>query len=189
MRRATPLLVLLSVLGGASGGMAAGGTGRVALAVGWGALVAAIALARTLRRVAVIGALVGFGALAWASGVRAVHGLEHPPFAPAVVAREPGVLRGAVVGDPRVTPWRVAVIVRAATWAGERGPPGRAGDRSVLVVAARSESSRLRALEAGDRVAVRGRLDHLTLWPRIVCRSVEVEAGGTRWRLPAEEAK
>ena len=161
IRRAAPVLVLLAVVAGVLAGMREGADGRVPIAVALGAASGAGALARAHPRVAAVGALVAIGAGAWASAARAVDGVEHPPFAAAVVSHEVGVLRGAVVGDPRVTPWRVSVIVRAAAWSGERGPPRPAGDRSVLVVGARSESSHLRALEAGDRVAVRGRLGPL----------------------------
>lgn len=161
IRRAAPALLLLMVVGGALAGSATGGSARTPIAVAIGSLGAAGALARVRRSAAGLCALLAIGGLAWASGARAVDGVEHPPFARAVATHRVGQLRGAVVGDPRVTPWRVAVIVRAATWVGERAPPRAAGNRSVLVIATPSESSHLRALEAGDRVVVHGRLGPL----------------------------
>ena len=161
IRRGAPALVLAAIVVGAITGMRAGSDGVVALVVAVTAACVAGLAARADRRVAAVLALFAIGASAYASGARAVHGLDHPPFGGAVAGHELGTLRGAVVGDPRVTPWRVSVIVRGTSWAGERGPRESAGTRSVLVVAARAEASRLRSLEAGDRVAVRGRMGPL----------------------------
>lgn len=188
MWRGAPALVIVAIVAGALAGLRSGADGRAAVALAIGAGLAALLTAGRARPVAGGLSVVALGALACVVATRAVDGLDHPPFARAVAEREVGVLRGAVVGDPRVTPWRVAVVVRADSWAGDRRAPAPAGTRSVLVVATRSEHSRVRSLVAGDRVAVRGRFgpldgfDARLRWRHVVARLddgalVDVEPG------------
>lgn len=159
---ATPALILAAVLLGVVSGGRGGVDPDAPVVAGAGLAAASAVLAATARRRSAGAlALIGLVALGAGASSRALDGLDRSPLRAPIAGRHRGVLRGAVVGDPVTGPWRVAVTVRAAVWDGEAEPRRSGGDRSVLVVAAPGDASRFRALTAGDRVAVRGRLDPL----------------------------
>lgn len=177
MVRATPALLLAAVVLGVLAGERSSAGPRTPVLIAL-LLVAAggVFVLNGRRRTAGAAVLLGLAALAAGASVRALDGLDRNPLQGPVADRARGTLAGSVVGDPVAAPWRVAVTVRAETWTAERGPPRSAGGRSVLVVASAGDTSRLRALVAGDRVAVRGRLgpldgyDARLRWRHLVAR-------------------
>jgi competence protein ComEC len=93
------------------------------------------------------------GALALVYGIsmtRALDGQRHSSFEPGVATRAHGTISGTVVTDPESAAFTTNVLVRA-------GAPG-GGHRTLLVVAASDAVSRVRVLQAGDRVRMTGRL-------------------------------
>jgi competence protein ComEC len=160
--RLTPALILVAVLAG----VLVGGRPEVdprtpVLLAATLAVVSGVLAVTARRRSAGAVALLGLSFLGVGASARATDGLERSPLRGPISERARGTLTGAVVGDPVAGAWRVAVTVRSDVWAGDRSRRRAAGTRSVLVVAAPAEASRFRALVAGDRVAVRGRLGPL----------------------------
>lgn len=125
------------------------------LPVGLVVLVAAAGAAAGRR-----GFVLAAAALAIAAGLgaRATHGLAVPR-----AVQGPGVLAGAVVGDPVVTGWSASVVVRSTQWTGAGAAPIGLR-RRFLVDAASADRSRFAALGPGDRVTVRGRAVPLVGW-------------------------
>lgn len=122
---------------GALGGAALLGAGTVALAL-------TVVLAGAARVAVAALALFVLGSV---SMQRALDGLDHHALAPAVEAEEPVTLRGTLTSDPDGAPFATHVEVRVD-----------GADRTVVARATGDGAARLRALEAGDRVTLSGRL-------------------------------
>jgi competence protein ComEC len=156
------------VAGERAGGSAAG----VAVVLGAAALGAAWFTRPPGRTVlaAVACALLGFAAMA-----RALDGQSASPLHAAIDARTFVTVHGTVVNDPSGPAYEADVLVRVDL--------GGARHRTVLARATGTEVSALRVVEAGDRVALRGRLaplgsgsfDDRARWRHAVGRLDQVE--------------
>jgi competence protein ComEC len=125
-----------------------------------GAVLAAGALVRGDRRRL---ALVGIALLVLASALtqRALHGLTDSPLTPLVEAREEIAVRAALVDDPAGGRWNASALATVVAFR-EHDDPWRSVHRRLLVTASADVASRVRVLEAGDRVTVRGWLEPLS---------------------------
>jgi competence protein ComEC len=136
--------VLLGIVaGGRSGGSVADATlvlGAASLAAAW----FTHPPGRTVLAVAAC-ALLGYAAMG-----RALDGQEHSPMHAAIDARVTATVRGTVVSDPTGPAFETDVFVRVET--------GGRGHRTLLARATGTEVSALRVVQAGDHVALRGRL-------------------------------
>ncbi len=88
---------------------------------------------------------------------RALHGLEESPLQAAIDLRTRVEVEGTLVDDPSGPRFEVQVLVRLG-----RVDGAAAGERTLLLVGGGDVTSRLRVLEAGDHVTVRGALAPLT---------------------------
>jgi competence protein ComEC len=154
-----PVAILGAVVGGILAGHALGPGAAVAPLVAGGAALAAVALVKGDRRRL---ALAGVAMLVLASALtqRALHGLVDSPLTPLVDARQQIDVRAALVDDPAGGRWDARALAAVLAFR-ERDGPWRGVDRRVLVTASADVASRLRVLEAGDHVVVRGWLEPL----------------------------
>jgi competence protein ComEC len=105
--------------------------------------------------------LLAVACLVAARGVTAWAGIDRSPLGTAVVSGQRVAAEVTLVGDPAPGRFTARVVARVRSW----GPPGES-DRAdagshVLVVASRGVSSPVLASQAGDRLAVVGRLEPL----------------------------
>jgi competence protein ComEC len=100
--------------------------------------------------------VLGCGLLGAATTQRALHGVAVSPLAGPAGRAQSGVLTATLLDDPSGPRFAVAVLVRADRFAGRD-----AGGRTVLARASGDATTRLRVLEAGDRVVLVGRLGPL----------------------------
>jgi competence protein ComEC len=158
-----PLLAVAgAILGIVAGERTGAATANGALVVGVAGLAASWLVHPPARTVlaAVACALLGCAVMG-----RALDGQLNSPLRGAIEARAHVTVRGTVVGDPTGPAYEVDALVRVAT--------GARSHRTLLVRATGSDVSALRAVEAGDRVLLRG-----TLAP-LATRSFDDRA---RWR-------
>ena len=155
-----PLTVLAAVVVGVLTGHALGPDAAVAPMVVAGAALAVSALVHGDRRRLALAA-VAMLVLASALTQRALHGLSVSALTPAVATRAEVGARGSLVADPDGGRWDARALVSLSSFR-ERDGPWRAVHRRVLVTASADVASRVRVLEAGDRVTVRGWLEPLT---------------------------
>ncbi|MBM3675735.1 MAG: ComEC/Rec2 family competence protein, partial [Actinobacteria bacterium] len=87
---------------------------------------------------------------------RALDGAVHSPLSVAARRYTPGTAVGTLVDDPSGPRFAVRALLRTATFDGRD-----AGGRTLLAVASGDAASRLRVLEAGDRITVIGTLGPL----------------------------
>ena len=128
-----------------------GGAARillVAAVVGGG-----IAYWRRATRAAVVMVIVASGVLGVAVEQRALHGLDVSPLRRAVDDRSSGEAVLTLAEDPDGPQFQSAAVARVATFDGRA-----AGGRSVFAMASGDIRSGFGALDAGDRVRVRGTL-------------------------------
>jgi competence protein ComEC len=152
---AGPLCALAAIVAGIFMGEALGpGPATVALLTALGLLVVAL-LTRGRRGFAI--ALVGCVLLGGAVTQRALHGLEDSPLHAAIEQRASVEVQGTLVDDPSGPRFVVQVLARLS-----RVDGAPAGNRTVLLVGGGDVTTRLRVLEAGDRVTVTGTLGPLT---------------------------
>jgi competence protein ComEC len=150
VRRDTgPLFVLGALVFGILIGQGIGGA-PATLTVGCGAL-ALVGSWMVDGRARVVIAAVALALLGSAVMQRALHGLEHHALLPAVAAGDVVELHGVLVSDPDARRFGADARLRVD-----------GTDRIVLVRASGDDTSRLRVLDAGDRVTVRGRLEELS---------------------------
>jgi competence protein ComEC len=154
-----PIALLAAVVAGTLAGHALGPGAAVAPIVVGAIGLAAGALVRGDRRRLALAALALL-VLASALTQRALHGLTDSPLTRLVEAREEVDVRAALVDDPSGGRWDARALAAVVAFR-ERDGPWRDVHRRVLVTASADVASRLRVLEAGDRVTVRGWLDPL----------------------------
>jgi competence protein ComEC len=116
--------------------------GVVALAAAW--LVAA--------RVRVVVAVLALAMLGGAQTQRALNGLTRSALTGAIARDAPATIPGVLADDPESGRFETDALVRT---------PAGASHRTVYVVATGDDALRLRVLEAGDRVVLRGRFGRL----------------------------
>jgi competence protein ComEC len=153
VRIAGPLAALVALVAGILAGEAAGAA-PAAHALATGAALLTLAFA-TRRRPGLAVALMLAGALLLGSALmqRALHGLEASPLRRAVDARAFVDATATLVDDPAGPRFTVEVLARLTNVDGHD-----AGTRTVLLTGSGELTSRLRVLDAGDRVSVRGTL-------------------------------
>jgi len=172
---AGPLVALAGLVAGILGAgrvPAAGST--IAIALGASALAAAFFTERTGRVVLAAVALAAIGA---GMTARATDGLVHSPLSMPIERRAVTTLHGVVTSDPSGPSYAVSALVRVAV---------TGGHRTLLASANGDDASRLRVLQAGDNVVVRGRLvplghagfEQLARWRHAVGRIDEVTIEG-----------
>ena len=169
-----PLAALVTLLAGLLGGEHAHPDQRStfgALALGVIALAAAW-FTRSRLRVALAAAamlLVGFGAMG-----RSLDGQQHSTLTSAIAEHSTVTLRAQLTADPEGPTYSASVLVRADLARGEH--------RTLLATASGDGAMPLRALEAGDRVVLSGRLaplrrngfDERIRWQHAVARLEDV---------------
>ncbi len=149
-----PLLALAALVAGILAGQALGpGTAGVALLASVALLVGALSVRGRRGVVLAVAACLLLGG---AVTQRALHGLESSPLAGPVARREQVRADGTLVDDPSGPRFVVDVPARL-----HRVDGIDAGGRTVLLVGGRDVATRLRVLEAGDRVAVTGTFEPL----------------------------
>ena len=151
-----PFLLLVGLVAGIFIGDAIGPSAA------WAALsVAVVALVGAFIRRGAPGALavaiIGACLLGVALEQRALHGLEDSPLARAVEHRRTADAVVTMAEDPDGPFYEAHALARVSNFAGESG-----GGRTVRLIASGGARSALRALDAGDRVRVRGALETLT---------------------------
>ena len=140
-----PLAALAALVAGSLIGERLGaGSGTLLVAAGVVGLVLAWCTAGGAR---VACAALAFASLGCGTMQRAVDGQVHHAWADAVERRDDVTVEGTLASDPSGGRFRVEAYVRA-----------RGVDRTLLVRGASDDANRLRALEAGDRVVLQGRL-------------------------------
>lgn len=155
------MTALLAALAAAVAGVLAGQ--HLGASDARGVLIGAVSVlgcawARRARRGAVFG-VIGCGLLAVALTQRALHGLVVSPLAGPTSRAASGQLAGTLLDDPTGPRFAVRALVRADRFAARD-----AGERTVVARASGDAASRLRVLEAGDRVVLDGRLGPLVGW-------------------------
>lgn len=154
MRGLAPLGALAAFVAGVLAGQALGpGSATVALVTAMVLLVGALL---TRGRLGVALAMCGCLLLGGAVTQRALHGLESSPLTGAVARRADVRAEGTLVDDPAGPRFVVEVLARLREIDGHD-----AGGRTVLLAGTGDATTRLRVLEAGDRVAVTGTLEPL----------------------------
>ena len=158
--------VVAAVVTGILFGQSAGpGPATILLLAAVAGLAGALVLRSGVPRVAV--AFVAFALLGAAVTQRALHGLEESPLSQPLAARADVSVRGELIDDPAGGRWNATVLLRVHSLAVHDARPRdeawrTGGGRRALVSAAAELASRLRVLEAGDRVTLRGWLEPLT---------------------------
>lgn len=156
MTTAGPLAALAALGVGIAAGEALGaGPARVALLTAAALVLVALAVRRH-RGASFAFLLVGCLLLGGAVMQRALHGLDASPLRDAVERRDVVDATASLVDDPSGPRFVVEVLARVSEVDGHD-----AGSRTVLLVGQGDLTSRLRVLEAGDRVSVRGNLSPL----------------------------
>ncbi len=155
MRDLGPIGALAAVVTGIFAGEALGpGPATVALVAAL-ALLAVALLARGHRGFAI--ALIGCALLGSAVTQRALHGIAVSPLERSIERRAPVQVDGALADDPSGPRFVARVLARVS-----RVDGADAGGRTVLLVGGGDVANRLRVLDAGDRVRVKGTLEPLT---------------------------
>lgn len=150
-----PLCALAAVVAGILAGQALGpGPATTALLV---AIVLLIVALLTRGKRGLVISLIACALLGGAVTQRALHGLEVSPLQAAVARRAHVTVDGTLVDDPSGPRFIVEVLARLSD---VDGAP--AGDRTVVLVGGGDVTTRLRVLEAGDRVTVTGTLEPLS---------------------------
>ena len=145
-----PLGILAALVGGVLvGEQVGGGPARALLVVS--ILGGAVAFWKRGTRLAVVTVVVSAGLLGVAVEQRALHGLDVSPLTRAVNDRTSGEAILTLAEDPDGPMYQSAAMARVANFDGLT-----AGDRSVYVIASGDNVSVLGALDAGDRLRVRG---------------------------------
>jgi competence protein ComEC len=164
---------LAGLVGGVFVGERAGGAGAMSvLVLGLGLLAVAVVLDGAVRVFVAAIALALCGA---ATMQRALDGLQHSPVSAATTTEQVAVLRGALVSDPDGQRFTIDALVRLD-----------GAHRIVLVRTSGADAGRLRIMEAGDRIVVRGRLapvpavgyDARFRWDHAVAMLEDVEVEG-----------
>ncbi|MGZ4735693.1 MAG: ComEC/Rec2 family competence protein [Acidimicrobiia bacterium] len=155
MNAAGPLGALAAVVAGILAGQALGPGSATTALVGALVLLVFALVVRGRRGFAI--ALIGCALLGSAVTQRALHGLEVSPLQGSLARRDLVEVHGALIDDPSGPRFVVEVLARMSRVDGRA-----AGNRTVLLVGGGDVTSRLRVLEAGDRVTAIGTLDPLT---------------------------
>ena len=156
-----PLAILGAVVVGILVGQAGGASSAVVLVVVAAAAIV-VSLLVTRRAIALAVAVLGFALLGTAVTQRALHGLVVSPLAASVDTRASVTVRGALVDDPGGGRWTATVLIRVLAVREPGSAWHEGGGRRVLASASADVVSRLRVLEAGDGVTLRGWLEPLT---------------------------
>jgi competence protein ComEC len=175
---AVPLVGLIALVGGILAGEHGGVSpahATVALATGVTGLVAAWFARTSMRAPLLCGALLLLGL---ATMARALDGQHRSPLQPAIDGRVRVSLAGTLVTDPSGPRFVVGALARVGVDGG--------GDRIVSVSASGDDASRLRALQAGDRIRISGRLaplgrsnfDERARWRHAVARLDDARVDG-----------
>jgi competence protein ComEC len=155
MSRYAPTAALAALVAGILIGQARGpGPATGALLLAFVLLLVAL---RWRGRRGFLVALIACALLGGAVMQRGLHGLEQSPLQAAIDLRARVEVEGTLVDDPSGPRFEVQVLVRLG-----RVDGATAGDRTLLLVGGGDVTSRLRVLEAGDHVTVRGALAPLT---------------------------
>jgi competence protein ComEC len=149
-----PVAVAIATVVGARVGEARGASGAVGLLVTGAAGLLCAWIVRGAARAAAVA--LACALLAAGSMQRALDGLEHHALAEATGAGRALVVRGTAAADPDPGRWSVEVLMRVRDFRLVSDDRWQRLDRTVLVRAAPSDVSRLRVLEAGDRIEVTG---------------------------------
>jgi competence protein ComEC len=143
-----PVLAVAGVIAGIVAGERSGASSAGAVLVVGATAVGAAWFAHAPGRTAL--AVVACALLGHAAMGRALDGQEHSPLGAAIAARTTVTVHGTVVSDPTGPAYESDVVLRVDVGGGRH--------RTLLARATGTEVSALRVVEAGDRVAVRGRL-------------------------------
>lgn len=140
-----PLVALVALVAGSLIGERLGaGSGTLFVAAGVAGLVLAWCTSGGTR---VTCAAVALASLGCGTMQRAVDGQVHHAWVDAVERGDDVTVEGTLASDPSGSRFRVEAYVRA-----------RRVDRTLLVRSSSDDATRLRVLEAGDRVVLQGRL-------------------------------
>jgi competence protein ComEC len=156
-----PLAILAAVVAGILMGHVGGPSNAGLLVLGaTGGIVAALLVTRPPLAIAV--AVLAFALLGTGVTQRALHGLVRSPLTAPIGARASVTVRGALVDDPSGGRWDATALIRVGSFRERSGAWRDGGGRRVLASASSDVASRLRVLEAGDGVTLRGWLEPLT---------------------------
>jgi competence protein ComEC len=100
----------------------------------------------------VVVAILALAMIGGAQTQRALNGLVHSPFNTAIERGAPATISGVLIDDPQSGRFDTDAFVRV---------PAEHSHRTLYVVATSDDALRLRVLEAGDRVVLRGRFGPL----------------------------